>query len=162
VIIILSTARVITKENKKYNIMPEKEKESSYLSLLRNIGIIAHIDSGKTTVTERILFHCEEIHKVGEVHEGATQTDYMEQERERGITIQSAAVTVQWSLSRVISKIGEKNYNENDKKKYKINIIDTPGHVDFTAEVERSLRVLDGSIVIIDGKKGVEAQTETV
>src|ERR1043166_2280403 len=117
------------------------------LSKIRNIGIIAHIDAGKTTTTERILYNSGKIHKIGEVHDrekgkGATM-DFDPQERERGITIQSAATTVYW-------------------KNHQINIIDTPGHVDFTAEVERSLRVLDGGIVVMDGKKGVEAQTETV
>lgn len=120
--------------------MPEDEKK---LSHIRNIGIIAHIDAGKTTTTERILFHSGKIHKIGEVHEGKAQMDFMDQEQERGITIQSAATTVYW-------------------QNHQINIIDTPGHVDFTAEVERSLRVLDGGIVVLDGKKGVEAQTETV
>lgn len=113
------------------------------LKKFRNIGIIAHIDAGKTTTTEGILFRTGLKHKIGEVHEGATTTDWMEQERERGITITSAAVTCFW-------------------KDHKINIIDTPGHIDFTAEVERSLRVLDGAVVVFDGKMGVEAQTETV
>jgi elongation factor G len=110
---------------------------------LRNIGIIAHIDAGKTTVTEGILYRTGLAHKIGLVHEGETTTDWMEQERERGITITSAAVTTFW-------------------RDHKINIIDTPGHIDFTAEVERSLRVLDGAVVVFDGKKGVEAQSETV
>jgi len=109
----------------------------------RNIGIIAHIDAGKTTTTEAILYRTGLSHKIGAVHDGATTTDWMEQERERGITITSAAVTSFW-------------------KEHKINIIDTPGHIDFTAEVERSLRVLDGAVVVFDGKMGVEAQTETV
>jgi len=110
---------------------------------LRNIGIIAHIDAGKTTVTEGILYRTGLAHKIGLVHEGETTTDWMEQERERGITITSAAVTTFW-------------------RDHKINIIDTPGHIDFTAEVERSLRVLDGAVVVFDGKMGVEAQSETV
>jgi len=119
----------------------------------RNIGIIAHIDAGKTTVTEGILYNTGLKHKIGLVHEGDTTTDWMEQERERGITITAAAVTCYWSP----------HYNriEGDKK-YKINIIDTPGHVDFTVEVERSLRVLDGAVVVFDGKMGVEPQSETV
>jgi elongation factor G len=110
---------------------------------LRNIGIIAHIDAGKTTVTEGVLYRTGLAHKIGLVHEGETTTDWMEQERERGITITSAAVTTFW-------------------RNHKINIIDTPGHIDFTAEVERSLRVLDGAVVVFDGKMGVEAQSETV
>lgn len=110
---------------------------------LRNIGIIAHIDAGKTTTTERILFYTGITHKIGEVHEGEATMDWMEQERERGITITSAATTCYW-------------------KDYQINIIDTPGHVDFTVEVERSLRVLDGGVVVFDGKEGVEPQSETV
>ncbi len=120
----------------------------------RNIGIIAHIDAGKTTTTEGILFHTGMIHKIGAVHEGETVTDWMEQERERGITITSAAVTCYWN-PQYISIDGK-------DKKYKINIIDTPGHVDFTVEVERSLRVLDGAITVFDGKMGVEPQSETV
>lgn len=113
------------------------------LKKFRNIGIIAHIDAGKTTTTEGILYRTGLKHKIGAVHEGQTTTDWMEQERERGITITSAAVTCFW-------------------KDHKINIIDTPGHIDFTVEVERSLRVLDGAVVVFDGKMGVEAQTETV
>ncbi len=110
---------------------------------IRNIGIIAHIDAGKTTTTERVLFYAGITHKIGEVHEGAATMDWMEQERERGITITSAATTCFW-------------------KDHQINIIDTPGHVDFTVEVERSLRVLDGGVVVFDGKEGVEPQSETV
>ena len=124
--------------------MADKTQEKSYpLEKIRNIGIIAHIDAGKTTTTERILYYTGKTHKIGEVHEGATQMDWMAQERERGITITSAATTCFWGDNR-------------------INIIDTPGHVDFTAEVERSLRVLDGGIVVLDGSQGVEPQTETV
>ena len=113
------------------------------LEKTRNIGVMAHIDAGKTTTTERILFYTGRIHKLGETHEGASQMDWMEQEQERGITITSAATTAQW-------------------KGHRINIIDTPGHVDFTVEVERSLRVLDGAITVLDAQSGVEPQTETV
>ena len=113
------------------------------LSQTRNIGIMAHIDAGKTTATERILFHTGRIHKIGETHDGASQMDWMEQEQERGITITSAATTAHW-------------------KDHRINIIDTPGHVDFTVEVSRSLRVLDGSVALLDAQAGVEPQTETV
>ncbi|MEK7672532.1 MAG: elongation factor G [Patescibacteria group bacterium] len=121
------------------------------LSKLRNIGIIAHIDAGKTTVTERILFYTGKTYKIGEVHEGAATMDWMEQEQERGITITSAATTCFWT------PIGC-----DDKSEYRINIIDTPGHVDFTVEVERSLRVLDGGVAVFDGGMGVEPQSETV
>lgn len=119
----------------------------------RNIGIIAHIDAGKTTVTEGVLFNTGMIHKIGAVHEGETTTDWMEQERERGITITAAAVTCYWA-PKFIKLAGD--------TKHKINIIDTPGHVDFTVEVERSLRVLDGAVTVFDGKMGVEPQSETV
>src|SRR5512134_3490954 len=112
------------------------------LAKTRNIGIIAHIDAGKTTVTERILFYTKKIYKIGEVHEGAATMDWMPQEQERGITITAAATTAFWGDHR-------------------INIIDTPGHVDFTVEVERSLRVLDGAVVVFDGVAGVEPQSET-
>ncbi|MBN1494433.1 elongation factor G [Candidatus Peregrinibacteria bacterium] len=116
---------------------------SEDLRLIRNIGIIAHIDAGKTTTSERVLFYTGKKHKIGEVHEGAAEMDWMEQEKERGITITSAATTCRW-------------------KDVRINLIDTPGHVDFTAEVERSLRVLDGGCVVFDGSQGVEPQSETV
>ena len=113
------------------------------LEKTRNIGIMAHIDAGKTTTTERILFYTGKTHKLGEVHEGAATMDWMAQEQERGITITSAATTAQW-------------------KEHRINIIDTPGHVDFTVEVERSLRVLDGAVAVLCAKGGVEPQSETV
>ena len=113
------------------------------LEKTRNIGIVAHIDAGKTTTTERILYYTGRIHKIGETHDGASQMDWMDQEQERGITITSAATTAEW-------------------KDHRINIIDTPGHVDFTVEVERSLRVLDGAVVVLDGQSGVEPQTENV
>lgn len=127
------------------------------LERTRNIGIAAHIDAGKTTLTERILFYTGMIHRIGEVHDGATVTDHMEQERERGITITSAAVTCEWIQHPV-----EGVYKLFENQKERINIIDTPGHVDFTAEVERSLRVLDGAIVVFCGVAGVQPQTETV
>src|SRR5574344_1968008 len=113
------------------------------LERIRNIGIAAHIDAGKTTTTERVLFYTGKIHKIGEVHDGAAATDWMEQERERGITITSAAVTSFWN-------------------NHQINIIDTPGHVDFTIEVERSRRVLDGAVVVFCAVGGVQPQSETV
>jgi len=120
----------------------------------RDIGFIAHIDAGKTTVSERVLFYTGISHKIGEVHEGAAVMDWMEQERERGITITSAATTCFWTPGEYLQK--------DVKKEYRINIIDTPGHIDFTAEVQRSLRVLDGAAVIFDGVAGVEPQSETV
>ena len=122
------------------------------LEKVRNFGIIAHIDAGKTTTSERVLFYTGVSHKIGEVHDGETTTDWMEQERERGITITSAAVTCFWNPT----------YAPNDKtKKHRFNIIDTPGHIDFTVEVKRSLRVLDGAVVVFDGVAGVEPQSET-
>ena len=113
------------------------------LEMTRNIGIMAHIDAGKTTCTERILYHTGKIHKIGETHDGESQMDWMEQEQERGITITSAATTAFW-------------------KGHRFNIIDTPGHVDFTIEVQRSLRVLDGAVLLLDSNAGVEPQSETV
>src|SRR6195256_7084677 len=113
------------------------------IDMVRNLGVVAHIDAGKTTVSERFLFHSGKIHKVGEVHDGETEMDWMEQERERGITITAAATTFEW-------------------KKHEIHLIDTPGHVDFTIEVERSLRVLDGAVVVFCGVAGVQPQSETV
>ena len=113
----------------------------------RNIGIMAHIDAGKTTTTERILFYTGRIHKIGEVNDGSATMDWMEQEQERGITITSAATTCIWEI---------------DQQKYTLNIIDTPGHVDFTAEVERSLRVLDGAVMVLCSVAGVQPQYETV
>src|SRR5213075_1122555 len=113
------------------------------IDLVRNLGVVAHIDAGKTTVSERFLYYSGKTHKVGEVHDGETEMDWMEQERERGITITAAATTFEW-------------------KKHEIHLIDTPGHVDFTIEVERSLRVLDGAVVVFDAVSGVEPQSETV
>lgn len=121
----------------------KNDSKSLDLARVRNIGIIAHIDAGKTTTTERVLYYTGRVHRMGEVHDGAATTDYMEQERERGITITAAAVTAYW-------------------RDHQINLIDTPGHVDFTAEVQRSLRVLDGGVVVFDGVAGVEPQSETV
>ena len=121
------------------------------LNQIRNIGIMAHIDAGKTTTTERILFYTGKNYKIGETHDGAATMDFMAQEQERGITIQSAATTCFWN-----------RHTHDEKQKFQINIIDTPGHVDFTAEVERSLRVLDGAVAVFDGKEGVEPQSETV
>jgi len=133
------------------------------LDRYRNIGIIAHIDAGKTTVTERILFYTGISHKIGEVHEGAAVMDWMEQERERGITITSAATTCFWTRSRDLLGMDDaQKATFREQNEHRINIIDTPGHVDFTAEVERSLRVLDGGVTVFDGVAGVEPQSETV
>ena len=118
------------------------------INLYRNFGIMAHIDAGKTTTTERILYYTGKNHKMGETHDGASTMDWMEQEQERGITITSAATTTFWK--------------DRNGTMHRFNIIDTPGHVDFTIEVERSLRVLDGAVVVLDGVAGVEPQTETV
>ena len=124
------------------------------LERVRNFGIIAHIDAGKTTTSERVLFYTGMTHKIGEVHEGETVTDWMEQERERGITITAAAITCFWTKTDEPDKASK-------EKKFRFNIIDTPGHIDFTAEVKRSLRVLDGAVVVFDGVAGVEPQSET-
>src|SRR5881296_913993 len=125
------------------NVALKMQERPVAIDKVRNIGIMAHIDAGKTTTTERILFYAGRIHKMGEVHEGAATMDWMVQEKERGITITSAATTAQW-------------------RDHSINIIDTPGHVDFTVEVERSLRVLDGAVAVFDAVAGVEPQSETV
>src|SRR5215471_891229 len=119
------------------------------LTKLRNMGIIAHIDAGKTTTTEHVLYYAGAIHRLGEVDAGNTETDWMELEQQKGITIQSACIPFKWR-------------EPLENRAYTINLIDTPGHVDFTAEVERSLRVLDGCVVVFDAQKGVEAQSETV
>ncbi len=122
------------------------------LERVRNFGIIAHIDAGKTTTSERILYYTGVTHKIGEVHEGETVTDWMEQERERGITITAAAITCFWNPTYM---------GADTSLKHRFNVIDTPGHIDFTAEVKRSLRVLDGAVVVFDGVAGVEPQSET-
>lgn len=122
------------------------------LTKLRNFGIVAHVDAGKTTTSERILYYTGQSHKIGEVHDGETQTDWMEQERERGITITAAAISCSW----------QPTHSLDDKSAHTwFNIIDTPGHIDFTSEVQRSMRVLDGAVVVFDGVAGVEPQTET-
>ena len=124
------------------------------LELYRNFGIMAHIDAGKTTCSERILYYTGKSHNIGEVHDGAATMDWMEQEQERGITITSAATTTFWERTE--------DGKTPDSPKHRMNIIDTPGHVDFTIEVERSLAVLDGAVCVLDGNAGVEPQTETV
>ena len=124
------------------------------LDLYRNFGIIAHIDAGKTTCSERILYYTGKEHNIGEVHDGAATMDWMEQEQERGITITSAATTTFWERTE--------DGTTPDSPKHRLNIIDTPGHVDFTIEVERSLAVLDGAVCVLDANAGVEPQTETV
>src|ERR1700761_4572016 len=129
-------------------IMDSSDPATLPLQSIRNIGIIAHIDAGKTTTTERILYYTGEIHRMGDVDKGSTTTDYLEEERERGITIVAAAIPCHWK--------------DAEGRPITINIIDTPGHVDFTAEVERSLRVLDGAVVVFSAVEGVEAQSETV
>merc|ERR1719331_2164739 len=131
-------------------------KRAVDLEKYRNIGIMAHIDAGKTTTTERILYYTGKTYKIGEVHEGGATMDWMVQEQERGITITSAATTCYWNPSE---KGCGTVVNDGD---HRINIIDTPGHVDFTLEVERSLRVLDGAVAVFDGVAGVEPQSETV
>ena len=129
------------------------EQRDYPLEKTRNFGIVAHVDAGKTTTTERILYYTGRSHKIGEVHDGAATMDWMEQEQERGITITSAATTCFWTPTFDAL---------NPDLKHRFNIIDTPGHVDFTAEVERSLKVLDGAVVVFDGNAGVEPQSETV
>jgi elongation factor G len=144
---------VITVVTDKAKISSVNAKERPFpLEWTRNIGIAAHIDAGKTTTTERILFYSGAVHKMGEVHEGTTVTDWMEQERERGITITAAAISCAWNAS----------WGPWKGIKQRINIIDTPGHVDFTAEVERSLRVLDGAVAVFCAVAGVQPQSETV
>src|SRR5690242_4357893 len=134
--------------------MADTANRHAELDKIRNIGIIAHIDAGKTTTTERILFYTGRTYKIGDIDEGNTQMDWMEQEKERGITIVSAATTAFWTHSL--------KQAAGIEDSYRINIIDTPGHVDFTAEVERSLRVLDGGITVLDAEEGVQSQSETV
>ena len=149
----MSAAPTISVVTDKAKVSPANAKERPFpLEWTRNIGIAAHIDAGKTTTTERILFYSGAVHKMGEVHEGTTVTDWMEQERERGITITAAAISCAWNAS----------WGPWKGIKQRINIIDTPGHVDFTAEVERSLRVLDGAVAVFDAVAGVQPQSETV
>jgi len=139
-VLIMNSAQTQDIDLEKASSSPNRKVK---ISMYRNIGIMAHIDAGKTTTTERILYYTGKSYKIGEVHEGGATMDWMEQEKERGITITSAATTFEW-------------------RDHRINIIDTPGHVDFTLEVERSLRVLDGAVAVFDGVAGVEPQTETV
>jgi len=149
----MSAVPTITVVTDKAKVSPANAKDRPFpLEWTRNIGIAAHIDAGKTTTTERILFYSGAVHKMGEVHEGTTVTDWMEQERERGITITAAAISCAWNAS----------WGPWKGIKQRINIIDTPGHVDFTAEVERSLRVLDGAVAVFDAVAGVQPQSETV
>ena len=149
----MSAAPTISIVTEKSKISPANAKERPYpLEWTRNIGIAAHIDAGKTTTTERILFYSGAVHKIGEVHEGSAVTDWMEQERERGITITAAAISCAWDAST----------GPWQGIKQRINIIDTPGHVDFTAEVERSMRVLDGAVAVFCAVAGVQPQSETV
>lgn len=142
----------VVKKKSAIVVTATKDRNVSY-EKIRNIGIIAHIDAGKTTTTERLLFETGRTYKLGSVDEGTTVTDWMAQERERGITIVSAAITTFWDI---------KNSTSVEAGHYRINLIDTPGHIDFTAEVERSLRVLDGAVMVFDGRTGVESQSETV
>src|SRR5437016_804172 len=151
----MATATMEQKEAPAKN--PNSSNRKFPLERTRNIGIAAHIDAGKTTITERVLFYTGMIHRMGEVHEGTTVTDWMEQERERGITITSAATTCAWTQRKEPDV-----YKIFEGIKQRVNIIDTPGHVDFTAEVERSLRVLDGAIAVFDAVAGVQPQSETV
>ena len=144
---------VQTTKRKAALVFKATEGRDMPMEKIRNIGTIAHINAGKTTTTERMLFETGKTYKHGSVDEGTTVTDWMDQERERGITIMSAAITTFWTLKKSTSA---------EKGKYRVNIIDTPGHIDFTAEVERSLRVLDGAIMVFDGRTGVESQSETV
>src|SRR6056297_514904 len=126
------------------------------LERYRNFGIMAHIDAGKTTTTERILYYTGRSHKIGEVHDGAATMDWMEQEQERGVTITSAATTTKWKYPTLQGQVLD------NTKDFQVNLIDTPGHVDFTVEVERSLRVLDGAVALFCAVSGVEPQSETV
>ena len=132
------------------------------LNRYRNFGIIDHIDAGKTTTSERVLYYTGRSHKIGEVHDGNATMDWMEQEQERGITITSAATTCFWTRTEDGKGFDSHYGSSEDEAKFRFNIIDTPGHVDFTIEVERSLAVLDGAVVVLDANAGIEPQTETV